>query len=118
MGWGVTGGGVLKRSPGPCSEARVAQSLVRELQTRVDVLEKVTHDRLTAVEGELLTLKTVVGATADDTLRACIVLEELASAGVIRPLPWRLATVIVELHHAQYAKNHNEVPEGSDGAAL
>ena len=56
----------------------------------------------------------VCAAVADDTLRMCLVLNEMARVGLLPILPWDVATAQVELHHAQQAAK-----EGlSDGDAV
>lgn len=66
--------------------------------------------RLDALERDLKSMAEVVAAVADDTLRVCILLQELSQAGVFPPLPWTLATHAVELHHALLAQSRGEVP--------
>lgn len=68
-------------------------------------------DRILDLEGRVKDLHKVVAATADDTLRVCILLQELSNSGVLPVLPWRLATAIVDLHHAQLAFESGEIPE-------
>jgi uncharacterized protein YceH (UPF0502 family) len=72
-----------------------------DLETRLDDLER-------KVEG----LMEVVAATADDTLRVCFVLDELCREGRLPPLPWDVATALVELHHATQAMKSAMVDGG------
>lgn len=53
-------------------------------------------------------LVTVCSAVADDTLRMCFILDELNRVGVMPTLPWDLATVLVELHHAMQAEKNGD----------
>lgn len=59
--------------------------------------------RLTEVERRVQNLVEVCAAVADDTLRMCFVLDELARANLLPSLPWEVATMLVELHHAMLA---------------
>jgi hypothetical protein len=62
-------------------------------------------ERLSEAERKTDNLVDVCAAVADDTLRMCFVLDELHRAGAIPELPWKTATVLVELHHAMLAAN-------------
>lgn len=59
------------------------------------------EQRLEKIEEDLKVLATVVSATADDSLRVCLVLHELSQAGYLPDLPWDLGSKLVELHHIQ-----------------
>lgn len=74
-------------------------------------------DRISDLEERIQGLHAVVAAVADDTLRVCVLLQELSNSGVLPVLPWRLATTIVELHHAQLASEQGEVP-GTKGVKI
>jgi hypothetical protein len=63
------------------------------------------QERLSEVERKANGLVDVCAAVADDTLRMCFVLDELHRAGFLPELPWNVATVLVELHHAMRAAN-------------
>ena len=98
--------------------ARVEQDLsllteqVDAMSSRVEgLVEKM--DRVTSQVG---TLAQTLAAVADDTLRACIVLEEMAVARLIPSPPWALATLLVELHHASLALTQGDAPE--DGTSI
>jgi hypothetical protein len=60
--------------------------------------------RLTEVERKVDNLVEVCSAVADDTLRVCFILDELHRVGSAPPLPWPVATALVELHHAMQAE--------------
>ena len=64
-------------------------------------------------ERKIHNIAETVAAVADDTLRVCILLEELSNAGKIPSLPWPLATMLVEVHHAKNAKDRGDVLEGN-----
>ena len=55
------------------------------------------------VEHHLKTLAEVVSSVTDDCMRLCIAVKEMSEAGVIPPIPWDLATTILDLHHLSYA---------------
>lgn len=61
------------------------------------------EDRLDEVERQIGALVGVCSAVADDTLRMCFVLDEMSHAGHLPMVPWDVATMLVELHHAQSA---------------
>ncbi len=64
------------------------------------------EERLDELERNVHSVAEVVAGTADDTLRVCIAMEELSNAGAIPEIPWDLATAMVELHHARFAKDN------------
>ena len=86
----------------------MSQARIQELEVS---LEKVTA-RVTSLETKVSKMTEVVAAATDDVLRVCTALEELSQAGRISPLPWNLATLMVEIHHARYAKEQGEVTDG------
>lgn len=68
-------------------------------------------ERLSEVEKKTDGLVEVCAAVADDTLRMCFVLDELHRAGVLPELPWNVATILVELHHAMLAAKEGREDE-------
>lgn len=58
-------------------------------------------------------LAEVVASAADDCSRLCIALNEMADVGVIPPIPWELATAILDKLHLEYAFK-NGSPNFSD----
>lgn len=74
-------------------------------------------DRLTEVERRVQNLVEVCAAVADDTLRMCFVLDELALAGHLPTLPWETATMLVELHHAMLAAKEKLTEKDGETAA-
>lgn len=58
------------------------------------------EDRLFELERRTQSLVEVCAAVADDTLRMCFILDELHRVGKMPPMPWDVATALVELHHA------------------
>lgn len=66
------------------------------------------NERLAEVERKVDNLVSVCSAVADDTLRMCFILDELNRAGVMPTLPWDLATILVELHHAMQAEKNGD----------
>jgi hypothetical protein len=73
--------------------------------------------RLAEVERKVQSLVEVCAAVADDTLRMCFVLDEMSRIGKLPPVPWDVATMMVELHHAQQAaKEGLETDEGVSAA--
>jgi hypothetical protein len=62
------------------------------------------EDRLNELDRKVLNLVDVCSAVADDTLRLCFIFDEMNRVGVLPPLPWELATSLVELHHAMQAE--------------
>lgn len=62
------------------------------------------EERLTKLESDLKTIAQVVSAVTDDTLRVCLVLQELASGGYLPDLPWDLGSALVDLHYAKSAQ--------------
>jgi hypothetical protein len=64
--------------------------------------------RLAEVERRVQNLVEVCGAVADDTLRMCFVLDEMHRAGMLPAMPWNVATLMVELHHAQQAEKNGD----------
>lgn len=75
------------------------------------------ESRIAGLESQVQTMAMVVAATADDTLRTNLAIEELSMAGKIPPLPWNLATLLVEIHHAKLAKDNQDIP-AEDGVTL
>jgi len=75
-------------------------------------------DRLMVLERDLKTIAGVVSATADDTLRVCLVLQEMAEAGFLPELPWGLASTIVDLRYAQMAAVGEADLDGSLAARI
>lgn len=72
-------------------------------------------DRLDSLENQISGIAQVCAAVADDMLRACFVLEELSSAGLLpSPLPWNLGTHLVELQHALQAQQNRETTENGE----
>ena len=61
------------------------------------------EDRLAEAERKIQNLVEVCAAVADDTLRMCFILDELHRVAKMPPMPWDLATTLVELHHAMSA---------------
>jgi len=59
------------------------------------------EDRVTKIESDLKVIAQVVSSVTDDTLRVCLVLQELSTGGYLPDLPWELGTALVNL---QYAK--------------
>lgn len=68
--------------------------------------------RLKAIEERLEKLVEVCSAVADDTLRVCFILDELMRAGQLPNLPWDVATMLVELHHAMQAQKNGMTEDG------
>ena len=74
-----------------------------------------TEERLDEIDRKIGSLVEVSSAIADDTLRVCFVLDELTRVEKLPPLPWDVATALVELHHATHAaKNGMEDGGGGD----
>jgi hypothetical protein len=71
------------------------------------------EERLSELERQHRSFARVLSAVADDTLRVCVLVEELSTSGHLPPLPWRLATAIVDLHHALLAKKNQETMQDS-----
>lgn len=76
-------------------------------------VERDPEERLTSLERDLKTIAGVASATADDTLRVCLVLQEMAEAGFLPELPWGLASTIVDLRYAQMAAMDEADLDGS-----
>lgn len=74
------------------------------------------EDRIDRLEADVKAIASVASAVADDTLRVCLLLQELESGGYLPNLPWDLATAMVELHHAWKAKEHGDRP--ADGTTI
>lgn len=72
------------------------------------------ESRIIEIENKVSNLVEVCAAVADDTLRMCFVLDELKRAGQLAPLPWEVATLLVELHHAIEAQKRGATPEGGE----
>lgn len=72
------------------------------------------RERLTDLEQKVSGVVEVCAAVADDTLRMCFVLDELQRAGQLPPLPWEVATMLVELHHAVQAQNNGMKTAGEE----
>jgi hypothetical protein len=62
------------------------------------------EERLDEMERQVKNLVEGYGAIADDTLRVCFILDEVARVGHLPKLPWDIATMLVELHHAMEAE--------------
>ncbi len=93
---------------------------ITKLETRVDALETSVaglESRLTEVERRVQNLVEVCSAVADDTLRVCFVLDELTRAGQLPNLPWNVATMLVELHHAMQAQKDGMTDGGGGSVA-
>lgn len=76
---------------------------------------KSLSDRLDSMESQIAGIAQVCAAVADDMLRACFVLEEMSSAGLLpHPLPWTLGTHLVELQHALQAQQNRETTENGE----
>lgn len=82
---------------------------MEDLASRLDEFEQDVDLKLTDLDRQIQEIRCAVAASADDTLRVCLLLEELATVGAIPPVPWALGTEMVELHHAEYAKRQGEV---------
>jgi archaellum component FlaC len=65
--------------------------------------------RLAKVERKVDSLLKVYSAIADDTLRVCFAIDEIHRVSRGEPLPWDIATALVELHHAQQAAAEGSV---------
>lgn len=92
---------------------------IRLLTEKVEAMSTQMNDiseKLDGLTSQVGTLAQTVAAVADDTLRACIALEEMATARRIQTLPWALATLLVELHHANLARSQGDVPD--DGTSI
>lgn len=92
---------------------------IRQLTEKVDALSTRMNglaEKLDGLSSQMGTLAQTVAAVADDTLRACIVLEEMGSARKVPTPPWALATLLVELHHANLARTQGDVPD--DGTSI
>lgn len=74
------------------------------------------EERVAASERNLRLMAEAVSALADDNLRLASMMDELARAGVLPPLPWRLAAFHVELRHAREALARGAVSD--DGVPL
>jgi len=79
--------------------------------------DKSLDGRLAEVERKVQTLVDVCSAVADDTLRMCFALDEVARAGKLPTVPWDIATAMVELHHAQQAAKADMVADNGVTAA-
>lgn len=93
---------------------------VKELENRVGAVEANVgglESRLTEVERRVQNLVEVCSAVADDTLRMCFVLDELTRAGRLPMLPWEVATMLVELHHAMQAAKEDLTEKDGETAA-
>lgn len=66
---------------------------LRSLEARVGKLEE-----------DIKSIAQVLSATTDDTLRVCLVLQELSNGGYLPDLPWDLGSALVELQYARRAK--------------
>jgi len=75
------------------------------------------ESRLTEVERRVQNLVEVCSAVADDTLRMCFVLDELTRVGRLPTLPWDVATMLVELHHAMQAAKDELTEKDGETAA-
>lgn len=73
--------------------------------------------RFDEIERRIENLVEVCAAVADDTLRVCFVMDELTRAGQLPMLPWEVATMLVELHHAMLAAKENLTESGGESAA-
>jgi len=70
------------------------------------------EERLTKLEADVKVVATVASAAVDDTLRVCLVIQELSDGGYLPELPWDLATALVDLQHAKQAQAHGTVAKG------
>lgn len=108
------------------SRISMVEQEIRNLLEKVDAMSTRMNDlaekldglaeKLDGLTSQVETLAQTVAAVADDTLRACITLEEMATARRIPPAPWALATLLVELHHANLALTQGDVPD--DGTSI
>lgn len=64
------------------------------------------EDRLLEIGRKIESITEVCAAVSDDTLRMCFALDELHRVGALPPVPWQIATAMVELHHAKQAEKH------------
>lgn len=74
------------------------------------------EERIERLERDVKTIAEVVAAMADDTLRVCFVVQEMADAGYLPEPPWELSTAMVELQHARRAQQAGEIPR--DGTPI
>lgn len=92
---------------------------LRQLSEKVEAMFDLMNGLSEKVDGltrDVGVMAATVAAVADDTLRACIVLEEMGSARKSPTPPWALATLLVELHHANLALTQGDVPD--DGTPI
>lgn len=75
-------------------------------------------ERLVEIERKVTGLVEVCAAVADDILRVCFVLDEGRRAGSLPPLPWDIATALVEMHHAMRAANEGMKDEEGTPATV
>lgn len=74
-----------------------------EISQRISVLERDQETRLSLMEARIEAIAQVVQSVANDTLRVCSALKEMEDAGTITPVPWALATALVDYHHEYLA---------------
>ncbi len=77
--------------------------MLTELQQRIEILERDQETRLSLMEARIEAIAQVVQSVANDTLRVCSALKEMEDAGTITPVPWELATALVDYHHEYLA---------------
>jgi len=78
-----------------------------ELEQRIALLEKDQDTRLSLMEDRLEAMGQVVQSVANDTLRVCSALQEMVEIGRIPEVPWDLASLLVEFHHAYLEHQNN-----------
>lgn len=64
--------------------------------------------RVTKIEADLKVIAKVVSAVTDDTLRVCLVLQELSIGGYLPELPWNLGTALVDLQYAKRSQQQGD----------
>ena len=80
--------------------------LEMKLEGISDQLSEVSN-RLAENERQVRSLVEVCAAVADDTLRMCLALDEMRRVGASPPVPWAVATALVDLHHAMQAQQND-----------
>lgn len=75
------------------------------------------EDKVEKLESDLKVIAQVVSAVTDDTLRACLVLQELSHGGYLPELPWELGTALVDLQYA-LRDQAEKLPTARDGKPI
>lgn len=76
------------------------------------------EEKVEKLETDLKTIAQVVSAVTDDTLRVCLVLQELSHGGYLPELPWELGTALVDLQYVLRAQEEEEGTTTRDGKPM